>query len=269
MTIEGAQSHRVAEGCGTLAVRMAADLHSRGVEIRLNTAVAACEHSNAGATLVTASGERVKATRVVLALPPTQCAKVEFTSSLSTERVAAWEALRMGQVLKVVAEYEEKWWDGATEAIADPDLGFGAAFVCDVSHSSSRHVLAIFFHGDQAAKWSGADQAAARVLEALRCAQKLMSHTGEDPRALAPLGVVEGDWIACPTIGGGYNTVPATLGSLVKHKSFCGPKGNESCLHFASSDIAEGWTGYMDGAIQAGEKAAVDILAAARACANV
>ena len=38
----------------------------------------------------------------------------------------------------------------------------------------------------------------------------------------------------------------------------------QSCLHFASTENASAWRGYMDGAIQSGERAAAEVAEALR-----
>ncbi len=265
--LEEAQSQRIVQGNGTLSARLAASLQERGVEIRLGVQVVGCVHSaEGGAVLTTREGAKVSARRVVLAMPPPAIAGLSLDPPLSGPLGAELAAQRMGKVIKVVVEFTECWWRGAHCAMADPEL-LEASLAFDVSplrgsaaSSSPRHLLAVFFFGAKAEKWSAAagKSEVERREEAVRCARLLFGGTAAPPCEV--LGSVEGDWPAVPGIEGGYQSFPM-LGSIVESRSYSCSEPT-SCLHFASTENATNWRGYMDGAIQSGERAAAEVLQA-------
>ena len=271
--LEEAQSQRVVQGNGTLSARLAASLQERGVEIRLGVQVVGCAHSaEGGAVLTTRDGAKVSARRVVLAMPPPAIAELALEPPLGGPLAAEQAAQRMGKVIKVVVEFTECWWRGAHCAMADPEL-LEATLAFDVSPPRGhRHILAVFFFGAKAEKWSAAagKSDAERREEAVRCARLLfgdpgnvyvcMYRVGGAQPPCEVVGSVEGDWPAVPGIRGGYQSFPR-LGSTVASQAYsC--SAPTSCLHFASTENATHWRGYMDGAVQSGERAAAEVLQA-------
>ena len=271
--LEEAQSQRVVQGNGTLSARLAASLQERGVEIRLGVQVVGCAHSaEGGGVLTTRDGAKVSARRVVLAMPPPAIAELALEPPLGGPLAAEQAAQRMGKVIKVVVEFTECWWRGAHCAMADPEL-LEATLAFDVSPPRGhRHILAVFFFGAKAEKWSAAagKSDAERREEAVRCARLLfgdpgnvyvcMYRVGGAQPPCEVVGSVEGDWPAVPGIRGGYQSFPR-LGSTVASQAYsC--SAPTSCLHFASTENATHWRGYMDGAVQSGERAAAEVLQA-------
>ena len=263
--LEEAQSQRVVKGNGTLSARLAASLQERGVEIRLGVQVVGCAHSaEGGAVLTTRGGAKVSARRVVLAMPPPAIVELALEPRLGGPLASELAAQRMGKVIKVVVEFSKCWWRGAHCAMADPEL-LEATLAFDVSPprgggGAPRHILAVFFFGAKAEKWSAiaGKTEAERRKEAVRCARLLFG--GPAPPPCEVVGSVEGDWPAMPFIRGGYQSFPR-LGSIVASRAYsCSTP--TSCLHFASTENATHWRGYMDGAIQSGERAAAEVLQA-------
>jgi len=262
--LEEAQTQRVVQGNGTLSRRLAASLAERGVEIRLGAEVVECSHSaKDGATVATRDGARFRARRVVLAVPPPALAGLSLEPKLAGPLGAEVAASAMGKVIKVVVEFAARWWEGAHCAMADPEvLTTTLAFDVSPLHASPpRHVLAIFFFGAKAEHWSATKTPEERREEAVRCA-RLMFGEAADQAPCEVVASVEGDWPAVPFIRGGYMSYPA-LSSITQTQSYSSSVP-QSCLHFASTENASAWRGYMDGAIQSGERAAAEVAEALR-----
>ena len=79
------------------------------------------------------------------------------------------------------------------------------------------------------------------------------------PRAAKPIAFVEQDWSAEEWTRGGYGVhfAPGTWTQF-------GPALREPVgrIHWAGAETATVWSGYMDGAISSGERAAAEVLAA-------
>jgi monoamine oxidase len=79
------------------------------------------------------------------------------------------------------------------------------------------------------------------------------------PEALHPIDYFDHDWLAEPFIGGGYScyappgVVTAGLEDLAK------PIGR---IHFAGSETARAYQGYVEGALEAAERASHEVLTA-------
>ena len=75
--------------------------------------------------------------------------------------------------------------------------------------------------------------------------------------ALGPLAYTETDWGAEIYSRGGYAGVPVP-GMLLDHgPALAEPVGR---IHWAGAETASEWNGYMDGAVESGERAAREVL---------
>lgn len=130
----------------------------------------------------------------------------------------------------------------------------------DVSHDNEP-MLATFFYGDNAVKYSGDDKKELRKKEAIAGAQRLVGSdpTSPDERSFHPLSVVEGDWPSMPYICGGYAGVPP-VGSITKHKQYRSTLATSvENVHFAGTETANEWAGYIEGAMLSGEIVADEV----------
>ena len=73
-----------------------------------------------------------------------------------------------------------------------------------------------------------------------------------------PIGFFDRDWGAAPWIGGGYSGVMRPGGWRQAGAALREPVG---AVHWASAESALTWNGYVEGAIESGERVARDVLA--------
>jgi len=159
-------------------------------------------------------------------------------------------------VVKCVVAYDEPFWrhNGYSgEAIADD--GLAQVVFDDCSEGGHKAALLAFILGDAARKASSLTPDARRqaVIDGL------VRLFGE--RAARPSGYVDCDWIKDEWSAGCYGGlhppgVLSTVGAALR-----APCGR---IHFAGSEAATRWPGFMDGAIESGERAAAEVLAALR-----
>jgi monoamine oxidase len=244
----GAQQDRLDGGAQLLALGLADSLGDR---VRLGAPVRRIEQREGGVR-VSADGVEVEAERVVVALPPALAAAIEFDPPLPQREELA-RRLRPGRLSKCMALYETPFWreDGLSgEAVSDAGpvtLTFDSS-----PRDGSSGVLLGFVGGPDADRIAAMD-AAGRRAAVLGCFARLYG-----PQAEAPLDYTEQEWAAEEWSGGGPTSNFGPGGWTE-----CGPALREPAgrLHWAGTETATVWSGYMEGALQAGERAAAEVLA--------
>jgi len=240
----GAQDSWIRDGAQTIALKLAAQLKERVV---LETPVTGVTQSEAGVRVAHARGT-VEARQMILAVPPMAAGAVAFKPWLPPERVELQSRMPMGAYAKVIAVYDKRFWrakglNGFFASMkgpitssfdeSDPDGAYGA-------------VLG-FIAGDHARAWRKAD-AAGRKAAVLQQLARLLG-----PEALSPVDYLEKDWVDEPWTRGSPVGIPAP-GAL--SRSGAALRAPVGAVHFAGTEAAEHWTGYLDGAARAGEAAA-------------
>jgi monoamine oxidase len=158
----------------------------------------------------------------------------------------------MGAVIKCHAVYETPFWrEAGLNGRAESDRG-PCKITCDNSPPGEEAgVLTGFFLGSDAREW-GRRPAGERQRAVLG---SFARYFGE--RALSPIDYAELDWGAEVYSRGGYAGVP-TPGFLLDH----GPALHEAVgrIYWAGTETAAEWTGYMEGAVASGQRAAREVL---------
>jgi monoamine oxidase len=245
----GAQQDRLEGGAQTLALGLATAL---GERVRLGSPVRRIEQRE-GSVRIVADGVEVEARRAILALPPAIAGGIEFDPALPEPRRRLAERLRPGALTKCIALYEEPFWraDGLSgESVTDAGP-VTLTFDCSPRDGSAGVMLG--FVGGPEAREMAAMAPAERRTAALGCFERLFG-----PRAGQPLDYAEQAWAAEEWSGGGptSNFGPGGWGD-------CGPALREPVgrVHWAGTETATIWSGYMEGALQAGDRAAAEVAA--------
>jgi len=93
----------------------------------------------------------------------------------------------------------------------------------------------------------------------LLCDDKSKNEFRPPEESSKPVSVVEGDWPSVPYIEGGYANVP-NPGAIVRTKMFHRElRRSFRRLHFAGTEHAERWAGYIEGAIVTGRQAGEEV----------
>ena len=119
--------------------------------------------------------------------------------------------------------------------------------------SGTPGVIVCFLEGAHARRFGRVD-ADARRRAVLAC---LVGYFGK--RASKPIDLVEQDWSAEEWTRGCYG---AHLGPGVWTQFGPALKEPVGRIHWAGTETAAAWNGYMDGALSSGERAAAEVLAA-------
>lgn len=248
---DGAQAARLRGGAQQLSTRLAAPL---GDDLSLGAPVTAIDQDDAGVAVTIAAGEIVRARRVIVAVPPAVASRIAVTPALPAERELVHEAMVMGSVVKCVVAYERPFWREA--GLSGEVVSNGAPLRMvfdDSSHDASQAALVGFVAGDAVAPFTRlpAAERRAAVIDAL------VRFFGAV--AASPTDYVEHDWTAEEWSRGCYvGVMPPRVMTRIGD-ALRAPCGR---VHFAGTETATRWVGYLDGAIEAGERAADEVLAA-------
>jgi monoamine oxidase len=238
-----AQDMRLLGGAQTISRRLALEL---GQIVRCGSPVLRVVPSVEEASIVTASGESVRARRVIVALP------VHLTGEMGggTVRRQLAQRVPMGSVVKFAAVFERPWWrnQGLDGRFAgDGDLAYGF----DVSPPDCNRGVLIGFALASSARRLG------RLSEGERN-RVLLEHLATlfGPKAARPMGMVSKDWASDPWSGGAYSGVygPGVLTGF--REAIRAPAGP---VHWAGTETSSVWPGYMDGAVRSGLRAAEEV----------
>ena len=244
----GAQQDRFVGGSQLVSLRMAAGL---GERVLLGAPVTAIETGDGGVT-VFAGAHTVRARRAIVAMAPPLCDRIEFRPELPPARSQLAQRMPWGSYLKCLAVYDEPFWraDGLSgEAVST--VGPATTTFDNTPPDGSPGILLGFASGAEARALQRLGEAERRgaVLESLG---RLFG-----ARALKPERFIEQDWSRERYTGGGpvCFMAPGVLTSF-------GPALREPAgpIHWAGTETSEVWSGYMEGALASGERAAAEVL---------
>ena len=244
-------SFRLVEGFETLVRLMADEL---GDAVRLGCQVYDIEHDQQGVRVV-ADGINVHGRQVVLAIPPNQVARIDFAPMLPRRRMWLVQRMEMGSVIKCFALYDKPFWRSRSMTVMDPDELIIDHVLDATSHDGRHPALVAFIGGSDAVYWSdqGPELRKQAVLE------NLARVFGEE--ALYPSTYFDHDWQTEPFIGGGYNCYAPPGVMTAGYESIDEPIGR---IHFAGTETAQYFEGYIEGALTSADRAAREVVAALR-----
>jgi monoamine oxidase len=254
----GAQQDRFHGGSQRIAELLAEALGEEGV--RLGSPVRRIEHGDgevvvhADSTAGEPGGLVVRARRAIVAVPPTLAGRISYDPPLPARRDQLTQRMPQGTVIKTMAVYERPFWrEEGLSGQATSDVG-PARIVFDNSPPDGRPgVLLGFLEGRLARQWSA--RAAADRREAVLAGHARLF--GE--RAAEPERFIERVWAEEEWTRGCYGCLMTTGGWTEYGSALRAPIG---LLYWAGAETATVWNGYMDGAVQSGERAASEVLAA-------
>lgn len=245
----GAQMWRLHGGTQALAERIAQSLGGR---VQLDQAVRAVHQDRDGVQVTTLTGQAHRARRVILALPPHLLAGIHFTPHLPARRAQLVQSMPMGSVIKVHLRYPDPFWRREGRSGFAVSLDHPVSLTFDNTPADcSGGVLVAFLEGGHAKQASTLDGPVRHrlILDGIQALH--------GPPAADPLEVHERDWAAERWSGGCYggHLAPGVWTQLGPELRV--PFGR---VHWAGTETAERWSGYLDGALTAGRRAASEAL---------
>ncbi|WP_167477537.1 flavin monoamine oxidase family protein [Nocardia arthritidis] len=238
-----AQVYRFRGGAQELARAMAATL---GARVVLDSPVEEIVQHPAGVVVRCADTE-FEADRVIVAIGPAGIRELRFYPALPADRVTLQDAWQPVHGRKVNIVYAEPFWRNAGlsgSVLTDLDAVPG---LLDVSPPDGRAgVLGAFLPADRGP--ADADERRRAVLA--------VSAALFGPPAGTPQRYLEKSWQDEPFAHGCEGALAA--GALTTARRL--PKTAADRVHWAGVETADAWMGFLSGAIQAGERAAEEVL---------
>jgi monoamine oxidase len=245
----GAQQDRIAGGVQPVAERLAGLLPEGA--LRLSSPVGRIAQDDRG-VVVEAPEDVVRAERVIVALPPTLAGRLDYRPPLPSQRDQLVQHMPQGSVIKFHVLYDTPWWrsEGLSGVIVCPDEPIGVTFDC-TPPAGTPGLVTGFFEGPAAvvAGRQTIDERRDVVVDVLACT------LGE--RARGVLDYIDRDWSAEPFTRGCYGAHLPPGAWTVYGPALREPVGR---IHWAGTETADRWTGYIDGAIDSGQRVAAEVL---------
>lgn len=248
-TVNGAQERRFVGGSQLVPLRLAQRL---GDVVALDAAVSRIEQRDDAVFVRTRRGT-VKARRVVVAAPPPMVLGIEWFPRLPARRAQLLRHLDMGQLMKCDAIYERPFWrEAGLNGFGINDAGAARAVFDNTPPGAGAPGVLLAFVGGSTWRKYGVMGRSARRAAVLEGFAAMFG-----PQALKPVDYVEHDWTRERWSGGGPTAIHSP-GTMVEF----GPAIRQRFgrVHWAGTETATYWSGYMDGAVRSGERAALEVL---------
>jgi monoamine oxidase len=241
----GAQTTRFVGGTSEIPRRLAALIADH---IELEAPVQSIEHTSDSVTVHCRGGITARGRRVVVAVSPTLAGRIMYDPPLSGYRDQLTQRMPNGSAMKAFFVYDEPFWrtDGLNGQLIS-DVG-PARMSNDTCIPGDDHgVILLFLEGQQARTFGRLPTDERRTA----LTAELVRHYGS--RAAKPECYVDGEWSDRQWTRGCYNANPGPLVWTTYGPALAAPIG---VIHWASTDTATHWSAYMEGAVEAGERAA-------------
>ena len=247
--VDGAQQDHFPGGSHQIATVMAAEL---GERVRLNATVTRIEWSDDAVAVMSSAGV-VEARRAILAIPPAHRLDIDIAPAPPIEYQQLSQRWPQGALSKAYAAYRRPFWrdNGLSgQSLSDE----GPVFITfDVGPESGGPGVLLGFVDARGFDALPPEQRRAAALAGFAAI------FGDE--AAEPIDYLDHLWGAEPFAPGGPTAaVPpgswTQFGPLLRRP--VGP------LHWAGTETADEWTGFMDGAVRSGQRAAAEVTAALR-----
>ena len=245
----GAQTTRFVGGTSEIPRRLAALIADR---IVLHVPVQLIEHAADSVTVHCRGGLVAHGRRVIVAISPTLAGRIMYDPPLSGVRDQLTQRLPNGSAMKAFFVYDEPFWRND---------GFNGQLISDVGPArmsndtcipgDDRGVILLFLEGDEARTVGRLPQEERRAT----MTAELVRHFGS--KAAHPEFYVDGEWSDRQWTRGCYNANHGPHVWTTYGRALSAPIG---VIHWASTDTATYWSAYMEGAVDAGERAAQAVI---------
>lgn len=257
VTADGASMWRIRGGSQQIPQLLAASLADA---VTLSAPVIAIEQDEDSVAVTTEEDShdggrmrRYTAARVVVAIPPAASARIAFSPKLPSERISLAKGLLNGAQIKINVVYDQPFWrERGLSGYVLSDTGPAQNVWDNTPEGGKPGVLVCFIKGEAARALDTVDDdAVSRQL-----IDNLQVYFGT--AAASPRQILIKRWHTQPWIWGcpGSLAPPGLLtgfGHALRHPV--------DRIHWAGTETAYFWQGFMDGAVSSGHRAAEEVAA--------
>lgn len=247
-----AQELKIKGGTQQLSERLAEKVGLGNV--RLSCAVKAIYQDSDCARVQTSTGETFHGRAVIVSCPPHLAAKMEYKPPLPSQREQLTQRMPVGHMIKFIITYSSTFWRDngySGEIVAASSTGCPFCVVFDATSHNGNPALVGFIAGQSATYWTNKEVAERRKA----VVSSLVLYLG--PEAETFIHYEDKDWAHEEYSGGCPVNVMAPGLLTYYHPSLKTPHGR---IHWAGTETATRWCGYMSGAVQSGQRAALEVL---------
>ncbi|XP_056286787.1 amine oxidase [flavin-containing] [Pseudoliparis swirei] len=253
-TSNGGQERKFNGGSGQISEGMARELGDR---VKLQSPVYRIDQSGDVVEVETLDKQTYTAKYVIMATPPSLNMKMHFNPELPPLRNQLIQRVPLGSVIKCMVYYKENFWRAkgycGTMVIEDEGSPIGLT-LDDTKPDGTKPAIMGFILARKCRKLSVLTKE-----ERLKKICEIYARVLDSEEALHPVHYEEKNWCEEEYSGGCY-TAYFPPGILTQYgRVLREPVGR---LYFAGTETATEWSGYMEGAVQAGERAAREVLCA-------
>jgi monoamine oxidase len=250
-TAGGAQESRFVGGSQLVSIKMAKQL---GKRIVLGAPARRIEQSKSGVTVHSDRGLTVHGKRVVVAMAPSLAGRIDYRPALPALRDQLTQRVPNGSVIKCEAVYDKPFWrEAGLSGQAVSDASPVRITFDNTPRDGSPGVLLGFIEGSAAREWARKPASARRSA----VLNNFATYFGD--AALKPTGYYEKNWSKEAWTRGCYTGYMPPGVLLDYGTALREPIGR---IHWAGTETATIWAGYMDGAVRSGHRAAKEALEA-------
>lgn len=251
----GGQHLRIRQGTQSIAKGLAAELPPN--TIRLETPATDVIENGSGFIEVVTAASTIRARKVITTVPSPALKHINFMPKLHPVKQAWSDSAGYGMYVKAIVVFKTPFWIekgfcGLVQSFVGP-----ASVIRDTSSpDDDKHAVTCFMVGSPAVEWGSLPLAEQQE----KIIVQLGSLYGDEAIVRREfVEMVTHDWADDKWTGGGCpcaSLAPGVIDSLGSG-SLREPLGN---LHFAGTETAAEWKGYMEGAVRSGERAAQEVI---------
>ncbi|KAJ6667610.1 hypothetical protein lerEdw1_016731 [Lerista edwardsae] len=248
----GGQERKFVGGSGQITEKIMELLKDK---VKLERPVVHIDQSGDNVIVETLNHEIYEGRYVISAIPPILTMKIHFKPDLPTKRNQLIQRLPMGSVIKCMMYYKEAFWKKmgfCGMMLIDDEEAPISVTLDDTKPDNSKPAIMGFILVRKAFRLAEVSKE-----ERKRKICELYAKVLGSEEALHPVHYEEKNWSAEQYSGGCYTAyfppgIMSQYGRVIRQ-----PAGR---IYFAGTETATQWSGYMEGAVQAGERAAREIL---------
>lgn len=252
----GGQYLRIRQGTQGLSLGLASSLPKDIV--KLSQPVHSITQLADRSVQIQAGGAVYSARKAIITIPSPALKNISFFPKLPAAKQVFLESTTYGYYTKAIMEFRSPFWiKGGFCGLAQSFIGPASVVRDSCSPEDRKYVLTCFMSGDPGRSWAALptkerEQALLKQLGKLFNVQNVASEFVQ---------MTTYEWVNDEFSGWGCPCTALTPGVL----DTVGPdalRENSGNLHFAGTETAGEWKGYMEGAIRSGERAAAEVVKA-------